>query len=176
MQMFQPDPCRETNVREEREQKCGAPRLHAERGHPPNKQGRARSNTGTIIITPLKQWGKKPVFCGMSVALTAPEERSRDHICTAIIRQEGFQKSQRSDSEEACWQHMKKSACASIHLSPPPSFIPTPKIFCSLLNSSHIILLFPLPTHTRRHADTHTLWLSTSKYDGTRRIISRRQR
>lgn len=35
---------------------------------------------------------RRAVFCGMSVGLTAPEERSRDHVCGAIIRQEGFQK------------------------------------------------------------------------------------
>lgn len=43
-----------------------------------------------IIITETVQ--RRAVFCEMSVGLTAPEERSRDHVCSAIIREEGFQK------------------------------------------------------------------------------------
>lgn len=58
----------------------------------PRKQGYTTSNNETVIINPLKQREWKAVFCGMSVGLTAPEERSRDHVCGAIIRQEGFLK------------------------------------------------------------------------------------
>lgn len=55
-------------------------------------EGKGSIKQETITVAPRKQRRRRTVFCAMSVGLTAPEERSRDHVFGAIIRQEGFQK------------------------------------------------------------------------------------
>lgn len=63
-----------------------------ERGDSPTEAELDGITQETIIITPLKQRERRGGFCGVSVGLTAPEERLRDHVCGAVIRQERFQK------------------------------------------------------------------------------------
>ncbi len=95
----------------------------------------------TIIITPPKQQKGEPLFCEMSVGLTAPEERSRDHVCSAIIRQEGFQKGSALITGKHADSTWKRGACASLHppffffFSSPPIFAP-PKLLTHYSSSS----------------------------------------
>lgn len=78
----------------------------------------------------------------MSVGLTAPEERSGDHVCSAIIRQEGFQKGSVLITGKACWQHMKKGRlCINSSIFFPPDFAP-PKLLTHYSSSS---------THSHTH-------------------------
>lgn len=87
------------------------------------KQGRRRAGKNNYRSSETVE--RSTVFCGMSVGLTAPEERSRDHVCSATVRQEGFEKGSALITGKHTDSTWKRGACAPIHR--PPS----PQDFCS---------------------------------------------
>lgn len=128
------------------------PLMQAERGHPPNKHGQTSSYMETVIIAPLKRRKKKLVFCGTSVVLTAPEERSRDHICSTVRNRRGFENAMHQSRGSTLTAH-KRGACVSVHPLPPlPRF------------SAHSKQLALFTCLHSQHACT-CVWQQTAKVD-----------